>query len=125
MTRAYLTAKRPNKYHARAVVRDGIRFGSQREARRYAELELLQKAGRISELKPHPAFQLHVALKDVAGGLTAIPVGKYTADSQYYDEMGVFVIEDVKSPATRKSEAYRLRKRMVEAQYGITITEVF
>jgi len=34
------------------------------------------------------------------------------------------VIEDVKSPVTRKLPAYRLKKRLMLACHGITIVEV-
>jgi len=37
---------------------------------------------------------------------------------------GAVVVEDVKSPATQAAGVYRLKKRMVEAAYGIVITEV-
>jgi hypothetical protein len=51
-------------------------------------------------------------------------VGRYTADFAYIDcQTGQRVIEDTKSTATA-TEAYRLRKKHVEAQYGITVREV-
>ncbi len=37
-----------NKYHAQKVEFDGKRFDSRREARRYAELRLLERAGEIT-----------------------------------------------------------------------------
>jgi hypothetical protein len=46
----------------------------------------------------------------------------YTADFRYVDASGAVVVEDVKSGPT-KTTAYRLRKRLVETIYGITITE--
>lgn len=36
---------------------------------------------------------------------------------------GILVVEDVKCKATRTA-VYRLKKKIVEANYGITITEV-
>jgi len=33
-------------------------------------------------------------------------------------------VEDVKSPVTRKLSTYRLKKRIVEANYGFEVQEV-
>ncbi len=38
---------RPHKYHAEAVVVDGIRFDSKKEARYYQGLKLRQRAGEV------------------------------------------------------------------------------
>lgn len=39
------------KYHNRKTVIDGITFDSAKEARRYMELKLLERAGEISNLQ--------------------------------------------------------------------------
>lgn len=101
------------KYGAIPTVIDGIRFASKKEARRYGELKTLQAAGRISGLTLQPRYELHVNGKKV---------GVYTGDFRYVEGAAI-VVEDVKSKAT-KTTAYRLRKKMVEAQYGITVHEV-
>jgi dsDNA-binding SOS-regulon protein len=51
-----LPAKRKNKYNAKKTVVDGITFHSKKEADRYCELRLLQKAGQISHLELQPVF---------------------------------------------------------------------
>jgi|HubBroStandDraft_6_1064221.scaffolds.fasta_scaffold232415_1 hypothetical protein len=108
--------KKRHKYNAVAEVHDGIKFASKREARRYAELQLLIVAGKIMNLDLQPSWDLHAP-----GGQK---VGKYTADFRYQEiETGRIIIEDVKSPPTRTT-AYRMRVRHAEAEYGITITEV-
>lgn len=113
-----------SKYKSVKTTVDGITFDSKRESQRYHELKLMQRAGQISGLMLQPAFQLYVkpteAIRETH--VLGIRVGEYTADFKY-TEGGVDVIEDVKSPATR-TQVYRLRKRMVEAQYGITVREV-
>ena len=49
-------------------------------------------------------------------------VGHYIADFRYREgPRGILRIEDVKGV---KTAVYKLKKRMVEAQYGIQITEV-
>ena len=119
--RVLATGKR-HKYGAKAVVIDGIRFASTAEGRRYCELKLLVKAGEISELETQPPFPLFVINRE----RKAVKVAVYRADFRYrlrsdgYPGNGT-VVEDVKGVRTA---VYRLKKKMVEAQYGITITEV-
>lgn len=111
-----------HKYGAEAQIVDGVRFASRREARRYGELKLLEKAGEIRDLELQPKFPLYVPAHHRVG--VKVEVGKYTADFRYREgPNGLLKIEDVKSAGTRTT-AYRLRKRMVEATYGIRITEV-
>jgi len=112
---------RPHKYGAKRTTVDGIAFASKREAERYQELLLLQRAKQISELELQPPFDLFVA--NVWGpeptGLL-VKVGRYVADFAYRRN-GERVFEDVKGVRT---ETYRLKKKMVEATYGIRIIEV-
>ena len=105
-------AKR-HKYGAVACVVDGIRFQSQREARRYSELKLLEAAGKICYLALQVRFYIHSAC--------GVYVADYYADFQYRDAAGVRVVEDCKGVRT---PVYRLKKKLVESEYGITITEV-
>jgi hypothetical protein len=117
-----LPAKRRNKYRARGVRMGGEYFGSQKEANRWLELQQAEKAGVVRNLKPHPEFPLWV----IAANGEVITVGKFTADSSYeLKDRGhwVPIVEDVKAPPSR-TEAYRLRKRIVEAIYGFRIVEV-
>ncbi len=114
-----------NKYQAHAVRVDGILFDSQREAARYQELKVLAAAGLIASIEIHPGFPLIVKeLHRVDGPEILHTVGMFHADFRYRDlRLGVWVVEDVKSQPT-KTEAYKLRKRIVEAVHGITIVEV-
>ena len=120
--------RRQHKFNAKPEVVDGIRFASKREAKRYGELGYLLKAGEIRGLTLQPRFDLRV----LSPTGEVVKVGHYTADFAY-DELDKseswgaaawrFVVEDVKAPPSR-TEAYMLRKRHVEAQYGIQIREV-
>ena len=107
---------RTHKYGAVKTTIDGITFASKAEARRYAELLLLQRAKRIHNLELQPSFDLKVV---GAGGV--VKIGRYVADFRYDLPTGEDVIEDVKG---MKTAIYKLKKKHVEAQYGITITEV-
>lgn len=111
---AQLPAKR--KYGNKPIEVDNILFASRKEARRFADLRLMERAGQIKDLKVHPAFPL-----DVNGH----PVCRYTADFSYVTTATeTRVVEDVKSPATRRETAYRIRFRLFRAIHGFEITEV-
>lgn len=101
-----------SKYHNKKTEVDGIVFDSKREASRYLELKLLQQAGEIQDLILQPSYELRVE-----GGKV---IGKYFADFKYRVGMKV-VVEDSKGVRT---DVYRLKKRIVEAVYGIKIVEV-
>lgn len=94
---------------------DGITFASKREAKRYGELMYLCKAHEIGAIELQPVFPIRI---------NGINIGRYTADFRYEDRRtGETIVEDVKSKPT-KTEAFSLRKRIVEALYGIEITVV-
>jgi hypothetical protein len=102
------------KFGNRKVTIDGIEFASEKEGRRYRELVLLELAGEIHRLECHPTFRI-----EVNGTL----VCKYVGDFRYL-ENDDYVVEDVKSPITRKNRAYRLKNKLMKAVHGITIREV-
>ena len=104
---------KPHKYGAKAVVIDGIRFASKREARRYAELKLLAKAGEISNLQLQPEYVFETR---------GVVVFSYFGDFEYYDNtLKRRVVEDVKGVRT---PVYRLKKKIIEAEHDIEIREV-
>ena len=90
---------------------DGILFDSIKEAKRYSELKLLSRTGEVV------LFLLQTPVYFKGGG-------KYVMDFLVFWSDGRVTFEDVKSPATRKKETYRFKKRLVEAELGIEITEV-
>jgi len=98
------------KYKAQPIILDGIRFASKREAIRYQQLKLLEKAGKISLLQLQPRFDIII---------NGIKVGFYKADFKY-EQDGKIIIEDCKGYRT---PIYRLKKKLVQALYGITICE--
>ena len=104
------------KYGNEPCELDGIRFDSRKEAARWGELRLMERAGLVSGLVVHPPFDL-----DVNGTV----VCRYVADFAY-DEVasGERVVEDVKSAATRRNRVYRLKKKLMKACLGIGIREV-
>jgi hypothetical protein len=68
-------------------------------------------------LECQPKFEIHA--------LDGTKVGSYRADFRFYDRASkMAVCEDVKGGRATQTEAYRLRKRLVEAEHGVTIREV-
>lgn len=117
------SVKGRHKYGAERITVEGKHFDSRGEAGRHAELRLLEMAGVIRELNCQAAFPLHV-LQVETGEL--IRIGEYRADFVYVVQAtGVRVIEDFKQEFTAKNQLYRLKKKHVEAQYGVVITERF
>lgn len=108
----------PSKYHARKTVVDGITFDSKREAKRYGELKLLERAGAIRDLRRQVRFELIPAF-DV-GGKHYRPTS-YVADFVYTDcKTGTEVVEDVKGVRT---DVYRLKSKMFAHKFGVVILE--
>jgi hypothetical protein len=104
-----------SKYHNRRTFYQGIQFDSQKEANRYRDLLLMEKAGLISKIELQPRYDLVV---------NGHKLGFYRADFRYKDvATGRSVVEDVKSPIT-KTAVYQLKKKLVKALYGIEIQEV-
>jgi len=102
-----------NKYGAKKTIVDGITFDSRREAARYRVLKTLERGGAIANLVLKVKYPLVV---------NGVKIGRYTSDFEY-EENGQHVVEDVKSPATKKAHDYRLRKLLMLALHGITIRE--
>lgn len=102
-----------NKYNARKIkTPDGQVFDSIKEHRRYCELRLLERAGKISGLSRQVSFELIPKQE----GERAV---NYVADFTYY-ENGNFVVEDTKG---YKTEVYRLKKKLLLWRWGHKIKE--
>ena len=123
------------KYHNTKVVLDGIQFDSKREAQRYQQLKLMEKAGAICDLKRQVKYELipaqYIDGKCVERAIT------YTSDFEYYilkplkvktvmadpdaKTIGQHVVEDVKGMRTKE---YIIKRKLMLYKYGIHITEV-
>jgi hypothetical protein len=126
-----LKARKGSKYKARPVVvtKDrrmvpaedakaqglaGIRFDSTHEARYYVGLLGRVEDNEITGLVLQPSYDIHAA--------NGAKVATYVADFRYVDiATGAVVVVDAKG---MKTDIYRLKKKLVEAEHGITIREV-
>lgn len=101
-----------NKYGAKRVQVDGIWFDSKAEAKRYTELKLMQTAGMIQGLIPHPTYKIKYLHEFIC---------KVELDFSYLEnKRSIMHYEDVKSPATN-TPLSKLKRKLVEAFYGIKV----
>jgi hypothetical protein len=103
-------SERRGKYNAKRTEVDGRVFASKAEALRYSTLAILETAGEIKDLACQVPFPVFVNGKLIC---------HYYADFTYHENR-VYIVEDVKGV---KTAIYRLKKKLVEALYNITITE--
>ena len=117
------------KYHNRKLTIDGIAFDSKKEAYRYQELKLLEKAGEISGLQLQVKYILIPAQyePDTIGKRGGIKKGKlierecsYIADF-VYQENGETVVEDTKGMRTKD---YIIKRKLMLWVHGIRIREI-
>jgi len=95
-----------HKYNAKKIIIDGIEFDSKKEAKRYQELKMLEKAGKIKDLQLQPVFLLQEGFYYQGKAIRQIT---YRADFEYVDEKGNRVVEDVKG---FKTDVYKLKKKL-------------
>ena len=108
------------KYRNRKVTIDGIVFDSKLEAKRYTELKLLEKVGKIHDLQLQVKYTL-LPSQRLNNRVVERPV-TYVADFAYIDsETGEKVIEDTKG---MKTKDYVLKRKMMLFFHGIRIREV-
>ena len=99
-----------NKYHVsnkEKRTKDGIVFASKAEMERYDELKMLEKAGKISELKLQPKFLLIPKIKKGDRATYYIADFAYTKD-------GERIVEDVKG---FKTALYKLKIKLLLWKY--------
>lgn len=129
--RAYFPRTHKNKYNARSVEYDGLKFDSQREATRFKELNFLLNDGIISDLRRQVKYVLIPAQREPAtvGARGGIKQGKliekecsYIADFVYtVVETGEEIVEDTKG---FKTKDYILKRKLMLFVYGIRIKEI-
>ncbi len=122
-----------NKYKAKKTVFNGIEFDSGKEAKRYSELQLLEKAGKITDLVMQKRFELIPAQYEqferyskkgnrLQNGTRCIERAVYyVADFVYTDERGDLVVEDTKGVRTKD---YVIKRKLMLYKHGIKISEV-
>lgn len=121
---------RPNKYGSRKITMDGETFDSLKEYRRFCELKLLQRAGKISDLQRQVKFVLIPTQRepDIIGVRGGCKKGRiieqecaYLADFTYTTDAGDYVVEDTKGFRTKD---YIIKRKLMLHIHGIRIQEI-
>lgn len=120
-----------NKYGSKKVEIDGIVFDSKKEAKRFQELLLLERAGAIQGLNRQVKYVLIPEQRepDIIGKRGGRKPGKllerecaYIADFVYFDhELGGIVVEDTKGFRTKD---YIIKRKLMLFRHGIQIKEI-
>lgn len=123
-----------NKYHAKKVEIDGIKFDSVKESRRFLTLRAMEEAGTISDLKRQVKYVLIPAQRepDTVGKRGGKIKGKllerecsYVADFVYKDAQGNTVVEDVKGYRGGGAyEIFKIKRKLMLYVHGIKINEI-
>jgi len=108
-----------SKYGNKKTIVDGTTFDSKKEAKRYGELKILKRSGRILDFRLQPEFPYTVIHCHPTESMSTYTVKrKYIADfAVTYPDYHVEV-EDVKGFSTQE---FKRKKKIVEAIYGIKI----
>ena len=129
---------RRNKCGNKKVTVDGIEFDSKKEAQRYWELKLLQRAGQITDLQLQREFELIPAQyenyarygktgKRLQDGKRCIEKScVYKADFAYIKD-GQLIVEDVKGyrdPASAAYAKFVIKRKLMLWKYGIKVIEI-
>ena len=115
-----------SKYHNNiTITSDGIKHASQKEASRWCELKLLEKAGKISDLKRQVRFVLIPSLYEHSSNGRKRCLERscvYVADFVYIDnDTGQKIVEDTKGTRTKE---YIIKRKLMLYLHDIRIREL-
>lgn len=124
-----------NKYKAKKIEIDGMKYDSKKEYNRHMDLLILEKAGEIKDLKRQVKFVLIPAQRepDRVGARGGKIQGKvierecaYVADYVYTDvKTGEQVVEDVKGyKGGGAYDLFTIKRKMMLYFYGIKVKEI-
>ena len=111
-----------NKYGAKKIKdpATGYMFDSRKEFIRWCELRIMERTSKITDLKRQVKYVLIPAQCDNRGKVLERECS-YIADFVYYDfALGQQIVEDCKG---YKTEAYKLKKKMLLYVHNIRIKE--
>lgn len=123
-----------NKYYNKKMSYKGMTFDSKHELERYHELELLQRAGKISNLQRQAKFELIPAIREQptecykkGPNKGQLKPGKVIERAVYYiadfvyTENNKTIVEDAKGVRTKE---YIIKRKLMLWHLGIRIREV-
>lgn len=112
----HIAVLKRNKFGAKKTMVGDLKFDSQREAKRWQELKLLERFGKIGGLERQVVYILAPSVK-IAGETRARPPLRFRADFRYI-ENGRGVVEDSKGVA---DTAFRIRQHLMKSVHGIDV----
>ena len=122
--------QKQNKYGNKKFTMGDETFDSLKEYRRFSELRLLQRAGKIKDLQRQVKFVLIPTQRepDTIGVRGGVKKGRiieqecaYIADFTYYTDAGEYVVEDTKGFRTKD---YIIKRKLMLYMNGIRIHEI-
>ncbi len=94
---------------------DGVVFDSEAEMKRFADLQMLERAGEISDLRRQISYDIEINGQHFC---------TYTSDHEYLDKTGTPIIEEFKTEFSKREQAYSLRRRAFELYHNLKVTEI-
>jgi hypothetical protein len=104
------------KYRNVKVEIDGMKFDSKREAARWGQLQLLERAGHIRGLRRQQRYELAPSVK-FEGSKRAKPALVLIADFDYW-EGDRKIVEDVKGVITT---AFTIKRHLLKSVWGLDV----
>ena len=126
--------QRKSKYGAEKTVVDGMTFDSCKEANRWCELRMLERAGEIKNLRRQVEYVLIPEKREpptvgkrggVKEGRVIQKAVKYKADFVYESKDGKTIVEDVKGYKGGGAYAvFAIKKKLMREVFGIDVHEI-
>lgn len=120
-----------SKYGNKKAKANGKVFDSKKERSRYYTLQVLEKAGEISDLRMQVPFEIIPAIYEKVEKRLKTKVKivdrcvqratHYIADFVYTDKDGNMVVEDVKGSSSILTPEFRLKMKLMRYVHGIQI----
>lgn len=117
--------QKKNKYGNKPITVDGVRFDGLNEHRRWCFLQMMEKAGEISNLRYHVKFELipqitreeivHLKTKDKVVTKVVQSARYYEADFVYINKKGEEIVEDFKGQET---DLFKFKAALFFWKYG-------
>lgn len=101
-----------NKYGAHKTEADGYVFDSKKESVQWLKFRQMEEAGVIKNLQRQTSLDFFIDGKKMF---------TYKPDMEYDDADGVHHYVDVKSKITAQNSTFRLKRKIIEAYYKISI----
>jgi hypothetical protein len=113
----FVSKQKKSKYRNTKITIDGLQFDSIKEGNYYTQLKLLKKSGGIIDFERQLKFDIHVNSIHIANYFLDFKVIYPDGKIEYIDIKG----QDKKTKGFIKTDVFSLKKKLVEAIYGIKI----